>query len=47
MTPPNKTEHRAIVDTHRHPIGPIENAGNAELPRIRRCLRQEPPNHAA
>jgi predicted TIM-barrel fold metal-dependent hydrolase len=22
MTQPNKTEHRAIVDTHRHPIGP-------------------------
>jgi hypothetical protein len=22
MTSPNGTEHRAIVDTHRHPIGP-------------------------
>jgi len=22
LTPPNETEHRAIVDTHRHPIGP-------------------------
>ena len=22
MTPPNGTEHRAIVDTHPHPIGP-------------------------
>jgi hypothetical protein len=22
MTPPNKTERRLIVDTHRHPMGP-------------------------
>ena len=22
MTPPNGTEYRAIVDTHRHPVGP-------------------------
>jgi hypothetical protein len=22
MTPLNGTQHRAIVDTHRHPIGP-------------------------
>src|ERR1700719_3720380 len=30
MTPPNKTEHRAIVDTHRHPIGPKLAARMAE-----------------
>jgi hypothetical protein len=30
MTLPNKTEHRAIVDTHRHPIGPKLAAKMAE-----------------
>jgi predicted TIM-barrel fold metal-dependent hydrolase len=30
MTPPNGTEHRAIVDTHRHPIGPKLAAKMAE-----------------
>jgi hypothetical protein len=30
MTPPNGTEHRAIVDTHRHPIGPKLQAKMAE-----------------
>jgi hypothetical protein len=30
MTPPNRTEHRAIVDTHRHPIGPKLAAKMAE-----------------
>src|ERR1700693_488930 len=30
MTPPNKTERRAIVDTHRHPIGPKLAAKMAE-----------------
>src|ERR1700680_2623066 len=30
MTPPNKTERRAIVDTHRHPIGPKLGAKMAE-----------------
>ena len=30
MTPPNGTEHRAIVDTHRHPIGPKLAAKVAE-----------------
>jgi predicted TIM-barrel fold metal-dependent hydrolase len=30
MTPPNKTEHRPIVDTHRHPIGPKLAAKMAE-----------------
>jgi hypothetical protein len=30
MTPPNKTERRAIVDTHRHPIGPKLAARMAE-----------------
>ncbi len=30
MTPPNETEHRAIVDTHRHPIGPKLAAKMAE-----------------
>src|ERR1700679_1117870 len=30
MTPPNKTEHRPIVDTHLHPIGPKLAAKMAE-----------------
>jgi hypothetical protein len=30
MTLPNKTEHRAIVDTHRHPVGPKLRAKMAE-----------------
>jgi hypothetical protein len=30
MTLPNKTEHRAIVDTHRHPVGPKLAAKMAE-----------------
>jgi hypothetical protein len=30
MTPPNKTERPAIVDTHRHPIGPKLAAKMAE-----------------
>jgi hypothetical protein len=30
MTPPNGTGHRAIVDTHRHPIGPKLAAKMAE-----------------
>ena len=30
MTLPNETEHRAIVDTHRHPIGPKLAAKMAE-----------------
>src|SRR6202453_2846814 len=30
MTPPNGTEYRAIVDTHRHPIGPKLAAKMAE-----------------
>ena len=30
MTPPNGTEHRPIVDTHRHPIGPKLAAKMAE-----------------
>src|ERR1700729_3659814 len=30
MTPPNKTERRPIVDTHRHPIGPKLAAKMAE-----------------
>jgi hypothetical protein len=30
MTPTNGTEHRAIVDTHRHPIGPKLAAKMAE-----------------
>src|SRR6202030_50034 len=30
MTPPNGTEHRAIIDTHRHPIGPKLAAKMAE-----------------
>ena len=30
MIPPNGTEHRAIVDTHRHPIGPKLAAKMAE-----------------
>jgi len=30
MTPPNGTKHRAIVDTHRHPIGPKLAAKMAE-----------------
>src|SRR3984957_16583393 len=30
MTLPNKTEYRAIVDTHRHPIGPKLAAKMAE-----------------
>src|ERR1700689_2559531 len=30
MTPPSKTERRAIVDTHRHPIGPKLAAKMAE-----------------
>ena len=30
MTPPNKTEHWPIVDTHRHPIGPKLAAKMAE-----------------
>ena len=30
MTLPNKTERRAIVDTHRHPMGPKMQAKMAE-----------------
>src|SRR5580692_1980498 len=30
MTLPNKAEHRAIVDTHRHPVGPKLRAKMAE-----------------
>jgi hypothetical protein len=30
MTTPNGTEYRAIVDTHRHPIGPKLRAKMAE-----------------
>jgi hypothetical protein len=30
VTPPNGTEYRAIVDTHRHPIGPKLAAKMAE-----------------
>src|SRR5271166_7080373 len=30
MTPPNKTERRLIVDTHRHPMGPKMQAKMAE-----------------
>jgi hypothetical protein len=30
VTPPYKTERRAIVDTHRHPIGPKLAAKMAE-----------------
>ena len=30
MTPPNGKKHRAIVDTHRHPIGPKLAAKMAE-----------------
>ncbi len=30
MTLPNKTEHRGIVDTHRHPMGPKMQAKMAE-----------------
>jgi hypothetical protein len=30
MTPPTGMEHRAIVDTHRHPIGPKLAAKMAE-----------------
>jgi hypothetical protein len=30
MTPLSGTEHRAIVDTHRHPIGPELAAKMAE-----------------
>jgi hypothetical protein len=30
MIPPNGSEHRAIVDTHRHPIGPKLAATMAE-----------------
>ena len=30
MTPPNRPEYRAIVDTHRHPIGPKLAAKMAE-----------------
>ena len=35
MTLPNKTEHRAIVDTHRHPIGPKLAAKMAECSPVR------------
>src|ERR1700694_2944906 len=31
MTLPNKTERRAIVDTHRHPMGPKMKAKMGEL----------------
>jgi predicted TIM-barrel fold metal-dependent hydrolase len=30
MAPPNRTKHRAIVDTHRHPVGPRLAAKMAE-----------------
>ena len=36
MTPPNGTEHRAIVDTHRHPIGPKLVSSLARRPQEKR-----------
>jgi hypothetical protein len=38
MTLPNKTEHRAIVDTHRHPVGLKLRAKMAEAGLVLRKL---------